>query len=315
MIPYHVRYLRAETAEEAVQAFQAASEAGEQPCYFAGGTEIVTMARDRKLTAQTLIDIKRIPETRLVEDNDGELWFGAGLTLNELVEHDEPRLLGEAARAVADHTVRNSITLGGNIAGNLPYREAVLPFLVFDGTTELVGPKGSRTVALRDVFDKRLQLGPGELALRFALPTDARERATFYRRRTRDSRVDYPLVTVCMARFEGGLRFAVSGVFAYPIRSAAAEQALNAALAGGDAMRQGAASQGAASQGAAGLGSDAPAGSAGDYRTIEATAAEQAVAALPRTVVTDMRASAAYRRALLTQAIADGIQALHGGRQ
>lgn len=271
MIPFKVTYIRPESAQEAAEAFREISDSGRSPRFIAGGTEVVTKARDHALTADALIDLKHVPEARACERDATHTWFGAALTVNDVIETDPCPLLTETLRRIGDHTVRNSITLGGNIAGQLPYREAVLPFLLFDGRVEVAGPDGIRTVPLAELFDKRLRLGKGEYALRFRLPNAASQAPSFYRRRTRDSRIDYPLMTLCMAAFGGAVRFAVSGVLSYPVRDARAEEALN------------------------GSGQAAP----------DRVAA--AVEKLPGRLHEDMRGSADYRRALLLAGLLDGL--------
>ncbi len=271
MIPFTVSYIRPETIEEASQAFEEVSGAGKKAKYFGGGTEILTKARDNTLTADAFIDLKRVPETRTQDEDDEYYWFGASLRLNEVIEANRCPLLNKASAGVGDHTVRNSVTLGGNIAGMLPYREAVLPFLLLDGVAEIAGNGNRRTVAMKDVFEKRLRLNAGEFLVRLGLPRSvAGKSPTFYRRKTKDSRIDYPLVTLCMAKVNDQLRFAAGGAYSYPISTPEAETAMNEA------------------------GSDPKA------------IADAAVEALPKQCLQDMRGSSDYRRALLRSAIADG---------
>ena len=287
MIAYELEYLRHETVEEASAAYREAREAGRNPCYLGGGTEVVTMARDGKVRADTLIELTRLPNCRVLERHDDETRFGAALTLNEVIEDGDCPLLSTVARAVADHTVRNSVTLGGNILGLLPYREAVLPFLLFDGRVEIAGPTGRRWELLPALFDKRVRLKDGEFAIAFSLPRATRNAAYFYRRQERDSRVDYPLVTVAMTRLHRELRFAVSGAFGYPLRRPAAERVLTE------------------------IGPvQARAGASADTRYASAVSA--ALEALPQRYHADMRASAQYRRALLARALEDGLRELSG---
>lgn len=274
MIPFNVSYIRPETVEEAIEAWTEVTKAGNTPLFFAGGTEIVTKARDHTVTADTFIDLKRIPEARDIGADQSWNWFGAAVTINQIVDTNAPELLTRALAGVGDHTVRNSITLGGNIAGLLPYREGILPFLLLDGTVEIAGPDGRRTETLTDVFDKRLRLAKGEFALRFSLPASASEAPVFYARRTRDSRVDYPLITVCLARVGNEVRCAVSGAFSYPVRSTAAEHLL------------------------------------GDTQKSPDERVRAALKEFPSRFVDDMRGSADYRRALLINSLVDGVKAL-----
>jgi CO/xanthine dehydrogenase FAD-binding subunit len=281
MIPFEIEYVRPVRAQDAVALYREATEAGKIARYLSGGTELVTMARDGKLSYDVLIDLKRIPETTVIDQST--LTFGAAVRLSELrdkiVGTGAVGLIGKAAGGVADRTTRNSITLGGNICGMLPYREALLPFLLLDGEATIVGVDGAKRVAVLDIFTKRLQLDPGEFLMSMHLGESSAGANTFYCRRTREPRVDYPLVTLCMARDNGGYRMAIGGAFGPPTRSRAAEEALNATAV-----------------------------------SLSAAAAAAAVAAFEDSFRTDMRGSADYRRALLQQSISEGLLAL-GGRK
>jgi len=275
MIPFDFTYIRPQSSEEAVTAYRQAKEAGNAALYLSGGTEIVTMARDRKLTFDVLIDLKRLPECRGIDRDQGEIRFGSAVSLNDAQKYGNVPLLSMAAGAVADHSVRNSITVGGNIAGRLPYREAVLPFLLFDGTVEIAGPDGNRNVGVMEIFDKRLKLSAGEFLVALRVPESASESTGYYRRRQKDSRVDYPIMTLCMARHEDGIRAATSGVFGFPVRSRRAEKALSASGTPAERSRN-------------------------------------AVEAFDGKVQSNMRGAADYRRALLLQAMEDGLRQLEG---
>ena len=114
--------------------------------------------------------------------------------------------------------MRNRLTLGGNIAGMLPYRETVLPFLLADATARLVAPAGERRVPFAEVFSKHLRLEPGELLAQIRVLKTMASRPWFYRRRVKQGRLDYPLVTACFLHVNDALRMAVSGAFGFPLR-------------------------------------------------------------------------------------------------
>jgi CO/xanthine dehydrogenase FAD-binding subunit len=275
MIPFDLSYYRPETIDEAVSAFQEAKDAGLKPRFFAGGTELVTMARDNKVDARAFVDLKLIPECKGIAVEGDVYRVGACATLNDAVEDGGWQLLVRAGRGVADHTVRNTLTLGGNAAGMLPYREALLPFLVANGSVRIAGPEGNRDVAVREIFDKRLKLGTGEFLVSLSVPRSTTEAAEFYVRHTKDSRVDYPLVTLCMLATEGQTRAAFAGAAAYPVADDQVDAALN------------------------------DSGSAEER-------ASAAAAVVDKAIRSDMRASAEYRRFLLVDALTSGLKALEG---
>jgi CO/xanthine dehydrogenase FAD-binding subunit len=339
MIPFELSFRRAESVEEAVQAWADATKDGQTALYYGGGTEIVTLARDNKRQADLLIDYKRIPDTQVceIDGTSADTWrVGSAVRLNTVIDTPGTGLIAHCFSGIADRTVRNSITVGGNICGMLAYREGVLPFLLLDGTVTYAHPgEGGAieqaTSPVVDLFRKKLQLPKGGLALSFGIDTQlmadlglghgAPEESIpdhepgsglltgsggysvetpygavtatgagprgkwFYRRRTKDARVDYPLVTVVMALISGSVRVAVAGAWGYPVRADRVEDALGA------------------------TGIESIAAMSSEKRRSEV---ERAVAAQELQFKKDMRGSRRYRRELTIQAIEDGILALTG---
>jgi CO/xanthine dehydrogenase FAD-binding subunit len=273
MIPFNFAYHRPASLAEAAEAYAQADKEGLKPAYLAGGTEITTFCRMGKLRPGALVDIKRIPECRARGAEGNELVFGAALTLNEVIEGDSFPLLQQAS-VLVDYSVRNRLTLGGNIAGMLPYRETVLPFLLADATARLVGPAGERRAPLTEVFSKSLALQPGEMLAQIRVPKGMASRAWFYRRRVRKGRLDYPLVTACFLQVNDALRMAVAGAFGFPLRCGEAEAVLN-----NDSIPL-------------------------------AKRPAAVVDAIPHTILEDMRASAAYRRMLFEKCVGEALKAL-----
>ncbi|OHD19143.1 MAG: hypothetical protein A2087_13795 [Spirochaetes bacterium GWD1_61_31] len=307
MIPGNPVYLRAESAAEAVQAWLGYPEAR----YLAGGTEIHTLARrSAAYRVGALIDIKGIAALRSVEASDGWLRLGAAVSLNELADAGSWPFLSAVARAVADRTVRNRLSLGGNIIGQLPYREAALPLLVAGAEvlSVLPGPGGigiiERRRALRDCFDKRLALEPAELVTGFAVPLAATrpDAGRFYAgRRTRTGSVDYPLITLCAQLHTdvAGLAargLAVGGLYSYPWRSDATDAVFGQAVA---KLRQDGAQPAAGAE---------MAGRRHDQALLRSLS--QAIAETLPPPRTDSRASGEYRLHLLQQLLAEALEEL-----
>lgn len=231
MIATDLSYIQVDSPEEAVLAWS--SRPGAR--YLAGGTEITTTARrSAAYPLSALIDIKGLAETQTLEVQENRIVLGAALPLSIVEDWPGFPLLSATVRGIADRTVRNRLSLGGNIIGMLPYREAVLPLLLADssGVSVVPGPSGQAPVRkqwrLRDRFDKRLVLEPGELVLSFSLPAAFAALPWAHRRKTRTGPVDYPLVTLCLVREGTAFRLALSGAHPYPLRSDAADAGLSA---------------------------------------------------------------------------------------
>jgi CO/xanthine dehydrogenase FAD-binding subunit len=148
--------------------------------------------------------------------NAEALWVGGGVTLSELAEALPETLLAVVAGGIADHTVRNALTVGGNVCGRLAYREMALALLTLEAQVVLYGADGLVQHPMKDLFHKRLNLGAGELLLGFELDVSILSEARFMRqRRQKQSQTDYPIVHTVVVRRGDAYQAAVSGVSPY----------------------------------------------------------------------------------------------------
>ncbi|QHZ45697.1 MULTISPECIES: FAD binding domain-containing protein [unclassified Bacillus (in: firmicutes)] len=222
MISINFEYYRPQSAQEAAQLFRDLDLKGKNPAFFSGGTEQITHGR-----FNAVIDIQEVPECRMLQSERGYLALGSALTLTEITESRGFPLLSKAVREIADHTSRNKITLGGNICGQIFYREAVLPFLLTDSKVVTLGANGKHIYSIHDVFDKQLQLKKGEMLI--LLLTEERYLLQPFANIKVRQRWDtgYPLVTISALEIDGHMRVAFSGVCPFPFRSQEVEEVLN----------------------------------------------------------------------------------------
>jgi CO/xanthine dehydrogenase FAD-binding subunit len=164
-----------------------------------------------------------------VKRDDETVTIGAAVPLGRVVESETFPLLGRVCGGIADRTVRNTLTLGGNICGKLPYREAVMPLLLSDATAVVASPEtGSiREQSFSEVFAKRMLIEPGELLVQVQVPAEGIDRPGWNVRREKQGRIDYPLVHVVVAEDGGFLRFGFSGFAGFPFVSADMDDVLN----------------------------------------------------------------------------------------
>lgn len=227
MIPFDFEYYKPSSIMEAVDTFRLLNTQGKEPLYFCGGTEIITMARRSHIFTKAVIDIKGTPEGNTFNVQNGELVIGASITLTQLEESRLFPLLGRAARKVADHTVRNKLTVGGNICGKITFREAVLPFLLSDSKVVLAGQRGIRNVPINQVFNKTLNLEKGEFLVQLVTDIDYSQFTFRSIKKTKQEKSAYPLISVDALNKDGQIRFAFSGVCPFPFRSSTIEKILN----------------------------------------------------------------------------------------
>jgi CO/xanthine dehydrogenase FAD-binding subunit len=227
MIEFDFEYYRPSTIEEAVRLYHVLYTRGKSPIYYSGGTEIITLARAGQIKMGAVIDIKGIAESRIYGYREQELVIGSSVTLTQLSEVPEFPLLALTGSHVADHTARNKITIGGNICGEIIYREAVLPFLLAESRVVIAGRNGVRTVPILNVFRQRLLLERGEWLVQIL--TDSRMlQLPFYSVKKRKlDLIDYPLLTLSALKIGDFIRVAISGLISYPFRSDEVENILN----------------------------------------------------------------------------------------
>lgn len=227
MITHDLIYCRPDTLKEAADTFSALQSEGKTAVYYAGGSEVITLCRAGSIRPDAVIDIKRVPECTALSMGEQALHIGAACTLSQISQSDLFPLLRLACGRIADHTNQCRITLGGNLCGTIIYRETSLPLLLADADITLFGPEGARTVPLHSVFDGRMRLRPGELAVQLHVPAWALPARHFHIKKTTHEKIDYPLVSVAAICRGAQLRLGFSGVCAHPFRSEAIEAAVN----------------------------------------------------------------------------------------
>ncbi len=241
----------------------------------AGSTDWGVEVNLRGSRAARVVAIDRLPELRTIT-TDGPIEVGAGLTLSELEEAlgDAVPLLTEVWPLFASPLIRNAATVGGNLGTASPIGDLAPALLALDSSLVLASVEGDREVALADFFTgyRETRLAPGELIRAVRIPQPLAGRTGFHKiaKRRLD---DISSVAVAFALdVDDGVvtraRIGLGGVAATPIRATATEAALE--------------------------------GRPWTDETIEAAAL---VLSGEGTPIDDQRASAAYRSAMLGNAL------------
>jgi aerobic carbon-monoxide dehydrogenase medium subunit len=167
------KYFRAQSLEDALQAFD---RAGGEGCYLAGGQSLVPSLSLRLQAPELLIDISRIESLTGISRSGNVLRVGAltrhaeMLTSPEIARHAP--LLRRAAPFVAHPAIRNMGTFGGTIALADPSAEFPAMTLAMDAEFEIASLAGTRTTKadgfFRGLFETGLQ--PGEILTAINIP-------------------------------------------------------------------------------------------------------------------------------------------------
>ncbi len=227
MIPINFDYYRPDTIAEAVQIYKELDSQEKEPLYYGGGSEIISMARVHNVHTKAVIDLKAIPECNVLELRGDMLVIGSSVTLSRISESKLFPLLGKAGSRIADHTMQCRITLGGNIGGTIMYREAVLPLLLSDSYALITSGDKLKQIPINEVFNERLQLPKGEFIVQLIIGKEYTSLPYVHVKKTRNEKIDYPLISIAAVKKDNRIRLAMSGVCSFPFRSSIVEECLN----------------------------------------------------------------------------------------
>ncbi|MBM4059958.1 MAG: 2Fe-2S iron-sulfur cluster binding domain-containing protein [Planctomycetes bacterium] len=243
----------------------------------AGGTDLVAELNQRGSAPRHLISLGAVAELRACAGRGGTVTIGAGATWREIEERFAGRvpLFAQLLPRFASPLVRERATLGGNLMTASPVGDGAVALLALDAEAELASPHGSRRVPLHEFFAgyRRTVVGPGEILAAVHVPAAPPSLARFHKVTKRELD-DIACVSAAIALWlDGGTvtraRLAFGGVAPTPARALAAEQAL-----------------------------------VGRRLDAASLAACQAAVAAAFRPISDVRASAAYRSALLGSLLA-----------
>lgn len=227
------RYILARSLHEALEAL---TNSPGPALPIGGGTDLLLeIQQGSHPPVHTLVDITQIPELNCLEIRNGQLFIGAGITIRRIVEsplvRDHALTVCEACNLIGGPQVRNTATLGGNVAHALPAADGMIALLAMDAQAEIASLTGCRLAPLQSLF-----LGPGKSALQndreilvgFYLPVRQPGQASAFARVMRPQGVALPILNtaVWLYRIEGrieDIRIAIGPSGPRPIRAEAAE--------------------------------------------------------------------------------------------
>jgi len=201
----------------------------------AGGTDFGLLVTKQHKSFKNVVWLGEIAELRTIATTGSHLEIGCAATWSDAL----PALqrywpnFAELVHRFASPPIRNSATIGGNIANASPIGDGAPPLIALGASVVLISLGGERELPLEEFFlDYRktaLQRNEIVARLRIPLPEPGLEFAAY----KLSKRVDQDISAVCAAfavRIVGGVvsdtRIAFGGMAAIPKRAPAAEAAL-----------------------------------------------------------------------------------------
>ena len=176
MYPPNFEYYAPTTLDEAIGLLD--QHQGEAKV-LAGGQSLIGMMKLRLAQPGALVDINRIPGLSYVREDDSGLHIGSLTRTAELGRSDLLKarysVLWDAGHEIADPTVRNWGTVGGNVTHGDPGNDLPACMLALDAEFQAKGPKGARAIPARKFYQDSFvtALQPNEVLTEIRIPKSA----------------------------------------------------------------------------------------------------------------------------------------------
>jgi len=273
-------YIRPVNMDNAVEALKKNDDA----YLLAGGTDLLIGMKNNTVQPKCLIDLKSIPDIDSIEYQNGfklgPLTTIRDIEVSRLIRKKIPAL-SQAAGTLGSIQIRNRATIGGNLCHASPAADMATILLAMDCQVKIASYKSEKTIGLDQFYTgpNRTVIGRGEMLSEIIIPKDMERFKGVYLKYGPRKAMDIGIVNIALlldADYERGLcnqiMIALGAVAPTPIRAKGAEELLN-----GNRLK------------------------AGSIGKVAQAAADEA------RPISDFRASAGYRRDLVRNLVAKGI--------
>jgi carbon-monoxide dehydrogenase medium subunit len=210
------------------EAIKLLAKHGDEARPIGGGTTLIILMKQRALYYPYLVDLQSVSGLDQISRESDGVRIGALAThrsveLSPLIRQAFPAV-AEAFSKIGNVRVRQTASVGGNLA-HADYRlDPPPPLLVLGTVVNAVGPNGSRSIPIKDFFRGLYEtaLEPGELIVDVKIPFMPPDSKAVYLRYSSLSGNDWPCLGVAAlairqdGRFQE-LRLALGGVAATPL--------------------------------------------------------------------------------------------------
>jgi xanthine dehydrogenase small subunit len=201
----------------------------------AGGTDVGLWVTKQHRDLATIVALDVVADLAGISEADGAIRIGGGANYEDALDAIEAHYpdLGSLIRRIGSRQIRNRGTIGGNIGNASPIGDMPPALIALGATLVLRSGTQRRLVLLEDFFTgyRRTVLAPGEFIERIDIPAATADRE--FRCYKVAKRFDQDISAVCGAfrleRADGtvrDIRIGFGGVAATPARARNAEAAL-----------------------------------------------------------------------------------------
>ena len=260
---------------------------GDEAKILAGGTDLLVRMKEKEIRPRYLIDLKAIPGLNFIRYVEGSgITIGALTCLSDLEEspliQEKAKILTRAAPTIGAIQTRNKATLGGNLCNASPAADMAPALLALEARVKLIGLEGERIIPLEDFFlgPGKTCLNPGEILAEIIIPGKMLGKTGVYLKHSTRRALDLAIVSTAVVMETGSdrayiqdIKIALGAVAPTPLRLKSVEEMLKQELP--------------------------------EEPLLEQAAQKAATEVSP---ITDLRASAEYRREMVRVLLKRGIK-------
>ena len=135
----------------------------------AGGTDAIIQLRESSLQTEQFLDISSLHELRYIRRERSVIRIGALSTYSDIIEspvlNGSCRMLVEAGRKIGSLQIQNRATIGGNLGNASPAGDTIPPLYALDASVEVQSHDHVRLVPIEKFFlgYRRIDLEPDEI--------------------------------------------------------------------------------------------------------------------------------------------------------
>jgi CO/xanthine dehydrogenase FAD-binding subunit len=197
--------------------------------FLAGGTLVMRAINEGDAAVATIVRSTDRGLTQ-IRPVGARIGIGAGVTMAQILRHQELAFLHPAARAVGGPAIRSMATVGGNLFAPSPYGDFATALLALDATVSVHAGYGDREIPLEEFLAAR-ERGPRGLVAGASLSGPAGTDVFRFRKVSRVKPKGIAVLTIAaLLPVAGGrvagARVAYGGMAPTPMRARAVERAL-----------------------------------------------------------------------------------------
>lgn len=168
----------------------------------AGGTDLIDHVRTGRLSADLIVDLKKIPELMVLELNEQGLRLGAAVPCYQIYEHpgivEKYSAISDSSNIIGGMQIQNRASVGGNLANAGAAADSTPPLIALDATVVITGPAGTREISVDQFCTGPGQnvLEQGEIIVELRFPPRPSHSGSHYRRFIPRNEMDIAVVGV-----------------------------------------------------------------------------------------------------------------------